>query len=340
MARLSHEVVIREPENLRTIGTGLLFPEGPLALPDGSVLVVEIARGTLSRVYPSGTVEIVADCGGGPNGAAFGPDGEVWIANNGGCFEWRVSNGLRHPVDVPAGWRGGALQRVDLASGAVDTVYTEVDGRRLRAPNDLVVDAAGGLWMTDHGVRRGRTSDRTGVLHARLDGSAITEVAFPLDQPNGIALSPSGGTLYVAETATARCWSWPVEGPGRLGRTPGFEHGGRLLVGLPGLQFLDSMAVDGEGWVCLATIGSGGITAVSPDGSCVEYYPLPDRMVTNLCFGGPDGRTAFVTLSGSGALAAFDWPRPGLATAFAPSIAPAAQRGGIAHLPPDPKGFP
>ncbi len=139
----------------RTVATGLAFPEGPVPLADGSVLVTEIARGTLSRVDPDGSVEVVADCGGGPNGAALGPDGEVWITNNGGCFEFHDLGGLVVPGGVPATWSGGSVQRVDPATGSVETVYTHCDGNPLRAPNDLVLDGHGGIWFTDHGVRQG-----------------------------------------------------------------------------------------------------------------------------------------------------------------------------------------
>src|SRR5207342_2692155 len=77
------------------LATGLMFPEGPVAMPDGSTLVVEIGRGTLTRV-PSGggAPEVVADLGGGPNGAAIGPDGACYVVNNGG-FLWSEMNGMR-----------------------------------------------------------------------------------------------------------------------------------------------------------------------------------------------------------------------------------------------------
>src|SRR5215468_7950483 len=103
---------------MRTITTGLQFPEGPIAMPDGSVLVVEIKRGTLSRVAPDGTITVVATCGGGPNGAAIGPDGACYIANNGG-FEWHELGGLTLPGNQPHGYIGGRIQRVDLATGKV-----------------------------------------------------------------------------------------------------------------------------------------------------------------------------------------------------------------------------
>ena len=141
------------PTEWTTLATGLRFPEGPVAMDDGSVLLVEIERGTLSRVSPDGTVDVVADCGGGPNGAAIGPDGAVWITNNGGCFEFVDLGGMLVPGPVPSSWSGGCIQKVDPASGSVQTVYTECDGRPLRAPNDLVFDRHGGFWFTDHGVQ-------------------------------------------------------------------------------------------------------------------------------------------------------------------------------------------
>lgn len=303
--------------DVREVASGLLFPEGPIAMPDGTVVLVEIARGTLSMVGKDGTVEVVADCGGGPNGAAVGPDGKVYVCNNGGCFSWHEIMGMRVPGPVPDEWTGGSIQRVDLDTGGVETLYTSSSGRPLRAPNDLVFDTAGGFWFTDHGVRRDRTSDRTGLHYAKADGSSCEEVVFPLDGPNGIGLSPEGDRLYAAETHTGRVWAWDVTAPGEAsGGNPLGPGGATLLVGLPGYQLLDSLAVDGEGWVCVGTLVNGGITAVSPDGATVEHTPLPDLLVTNVCFGGDDLRTAYATLSGSGKLVAFEWPRPGLKLAY------------------------
>jgi gluconolactonase len=131
-------------------------------------------------------------------------------------------------------------------------------------------------------------------------------------------LSPEGDRLYVAETHTARVWAWEVIGPGQVGSDPGSEahHGGTLLFDAPEGHLFDSLAVDGEGWVCVATLGQGGITAIAPDGSTSEYLALPDPLITNICFGGDDLRTAFITSSGRGELLAMPWPRRGLALAF------------------------
>jgi gluconolactonase len=297
---------------IRELASGLKFPEGPVALDDGDVVLVEIARGTLTKVGADGRLDVIANLGGGPNGAALGPDGAMYITNNGGCFSWEDMMGLTIPGPVPPSWKGGSIQRVDLMTGAVSTLYTESSSGPLRAPNDLVFDGHGGFWFTDHGVRLDRTSDRTGIHYALADGSSCEEVIFPLDAPNCVGLSPDGTRLYAAETHTGRVFWWALSGPGKIERDNPVGNGGHLLAGLPGLQLLDSLAVDAAGWVCVGTLVNGGITAISPDGATTEHIPLPDPLVTNICFGGPDLRTAYATLSGTGALVSFDWPREGL----------------------------
>ena len=299
------------------VAGGLQFPEGPVAMSDGSVVLVEIKRGTLTRVDPEGKAEVVAELGGGPNGAAIGPDGRCYVANNGGCFAWSEARGLTLPGGpCPDTYVGGRIQRVDLDTGEVEDLYTECDGRPLRAPNDLVFDRTGGFWFTDHGTTGERSRDRTGVFYAKADGSAVEEVVFPLDAPNGVGLSPDGSVLYVAETHTGRVRRFRLDGPGRTAEAGGRLNRATLLVGLPGMALLDSLAVDEAGNVCVATIGEPGITVVAPDGTVVDKVPTDDPLTTNVCFGGPDRRTAYVTLSGTGRLVSLPWPRPGLELAY------------------------
>jgi len=299
---------------VKELAGGLLFPEGPVAMNDGSVIVTEIARGTITRVTPDGKTEVVAETGGGPNGAAVGPDGKLYVCNNGKAFDYVDLEGMMFPVQPPTAYEGGRIERVDIDSGSVEVIYSECDGRPLRAPNDIVFDAHGGFWFTDHGLREEFTSDRTALYYAQPDGSQIREVVRPLDAPNGIGLSPDGTRLYAAETYTACVWWWPVTGPGVVEPEQGLlPHNGQLLTRLPGFQFLDSLGVDAEGNVCVATLGSGGVTSINAeDGSVVDFVETGDLLTTNICWGGDTFSTAYITLSGSGRLGRADWPRQGL----------------------------
>src|SRR5215467_2089412 len=112
---------------MQQVAEGLHFPEGPVAMADGSVVLVEIRRGTLTRVAPNGRRETIAELGGGPNGAAIGPDGAVYVCNNGGAFDWQ--EGELHLPDAASAkpYRGGSIQRVDLRTGKFSTLYEECD---------------------------------------------------------------------------------------------------------------------------------------------------------------------------------------------------------------------
>jgi gluconolactonase len=300
----------------RILATGLRFPEGPVWMKDGSVLLVEIARGTISRVAPDGAVSVVATPGGGPNGLAVGPDGALYCCNNGG-FTWVDDGRLLRPTVQPPDYSGGRIERIDPATGAVRVLYERCGEHRLRGPNDIVFDSKGGFYFTSPGKVRDRDRDHGSVYYARADGSQIVEVVHPILTPNGIGLSPDEDVLYVAETETARLWAFPIEAPGKLRKDPfPSPHGGRLVIGLPGYQRFDSLAVEASGNISVATLVSGAISVIAPDGRLVRQVKFPDPYVTNICFGGEDLRTAYITLSGGGQLAAVDWPEPGLPLAF------------------------
>ena len=307
------------------IATGLEFPEGPVWMPDDTVLCVELKRRAVDRVHPDGRIETIAIPGGSPNGLAIGPDGAGYVCNSGGWGFTEIFGMTVTETHQPHDYSGGRIERVDLATGEVTVLYTESDGNPLMGPNDVVFDADGGMWFTDHGKIRARERDHGGIYYAAPDGSSIREVIYPLESPNGIGLSPDGDRLYAAETHTGRVYWWPVESPGAVGKPNPIGHGGSLLAGLPGHQLLDSLAVDSGGYVVVGTIINGGLTVIAPDAdpsagggsdAGVEHIPLPDILVTNVCFGGPDLSTAFVTLSGTGKLVSLKWPRPGLPLAF------------------------
>ena len=176
----------------------------------------------------------------------------------------------------------------------------------MRLPAGTAPDYRGGSIQAV-GHAHGRARDRGAVYYALPDGSSITEAIYPLEMPNDIALSPDGATLYVAETVTGRLWAWDVVGPGQVERARRNILGGtgRIVIGLDGFQLFDSMAVDAEGNLHIATVPSG-IRVVSPSGRLLEQIAMPEAFATNLCFGGPALRTAFVTLSSTGRVVAMD----------------------------------
>ncbi|WP_323796214.1 SMP-30/gluconolactonase/LRE family protein [Nisaea sp.] len=304
---------------IRIITDGLMFPEGPIAMPDGSVILVEIGRGTLTRVFPDGKKEIVAEPGDGPNGAAIGPDGHCYVCNNGGfAFERGPRSGNMRSIGQSADYKTGRIERIDLKTGKVERLYDSCNGRQLKGPNDIVFDRNGGFWFTDLGKVRERETDRGAVYYAKSDGSMIKEVIQPFLTPNGIGLSPDEKTLYVAETETGRLWSYPITGEGEVSKVdfPPSLNGGSLVSAEAGWRRFDSLALEENGNICVATLMTGGITVASPNGGMVEFFETGDPYTTNVCFGGPDLKTAYMTLSWAGQLAAVDWPRAGLRLNF------------------------
>lgn len=300
-------------ENLRILGRGLRFPEGPVAMSDGSVYVTEIEGGSVSRIDQNGTVTLVARLGGGPNGMAVGPDGALYVCNNGGLIFEQGENGYRVIPGTPPSYTSGSIQRLDPKTGEFKILYDHCDDFPLYAPNDLVFDKDGGFYFTDFGKTRSRDRDIGSLHYALPDGSKIVEIVHPIANPNGIGLSPDQQTLYVTETETSRLWSYRIISPGVLEKMPSpSPNGGRLVCGLPGYQRLDSLAIDASGNICVATLITGQITVFSPSGEVLRRIKMPDHHTTNICFGGPDLHKAYVTLSTTGQLVELDWPEPGL----------------------------
>ena len=301
--------------NARVLAEGLEFPEGPVAMPDGTIILVEIRGKRLTRIHPDGRKEVIAQVPGGPNGAALGPDGKMWICNNGGL--------PRSPSNKPAplqgaDYIGGAPHKNYISSGTIETVFDSCGPNKLKGPNDLVFDRDGGLWFTDLGKRYERQTDNGGLYYMSPGGKDLKEVVFPMQPANGVGLSPDEKTVYVAETPTARIWSFNITGPGEIKPVETLYRGERgvCIAGLGGYQMFDSLAMEANGNVCVATLIKGAISVIAPDGKLVEQIETGDRATTNICFGGPDLRTAYITLSSKGQLIAMDWPRPGLPLNF------------------------
>ena len=291
------------------VAEGLRFPEGPVFMEDGSIILVEIERGSVTRLWGEGRSEIIAMPGGGPNGAAMGPDGALWICNNGG-FKYHEKSGLLIPGDCPQDYSGGRIERIDLSTGRVERVLDSVEGHGLKGPNDLVFDKQGNLYFTDHGKSYPRHRDLGGLFFLARGASEAVELDHRHTSPNGVGLSPDETVVYMADTMTARLWAFDLKAPGEIIKASPFQKG-RVVATLPNLQYLDSLAVTAAGDICVATIANGGITQFSPAGDHT-HFAFPDPFVTNICFGGDDFQDAWITLSGTGKLIRCRWPEPGL----------------------------
>lgn len=285
--------------SVEIVAEGLAFPEGPVVMADGSVIVVELAAGRITRCW-DGRKELVSETGGGPNGAAIGPDGALYVCNSGG---------LNAQFDGNATGPGceGRIERVDLSTGRVERVFDACDGIPLSAPNDLVFASDGELWFTDLGKRYDRIAEASGLFRCRPDGSTITRVHDHAVAYNGVGISPDGTMVYVADTFQARVYAFDASAAGKA--KP------RLVATVPGPVGLDSLAMTAAGNICVGTLFEGGIATVTPDGQ-VSHRPFDDSYVTNIAFGGDDMRDAYITLSLGGRLVRTRWDEPGLRLAF------------------------
>ena len=293
------------------VAEGLRFPEGPVWMEDGSIILTEIAAGRVTRISPDGAKTTVAEPGGGPNGLAVGPDGSLYCCNNGG-FEWTEQDGMLIPGRIADDYPGGRIERIDIASGRVEKVYESFEGHPLSGPNDLVFEEGGSFWFTDLGKVRADAHDHGGLYWAKADGSELKQAAYGPNM-NGVGLSPDGKTVYAALTNERQLLAMPITGQGEIEKPAFAGFPGRVAHGWAGRTLLDSLAVEANGNVCVATLlETPGIASIDPASGEATQYDFPDLLTTNICFGGEDMQDAWVCLSTTGRLAKVRWPRPGL----------------------------
>jgi gluconolactonase len=289
------------------VASGFTFPEGPSVDRNGIVYLAELPRGCVSKVVDGKRV-VVADLGDSPNGTAFGPDGNLYVCNGGGNWPPTPStNGI-------AGWGGGTPSiQVVRPDGSHATALAEIGGVRLNGPNDICFDAKGGYYFSDpawakrttEGVAPAENSPPGDICYVARNGLA-SRVAGDMLFPNGLHVTPDCESLIVAETGTGRVLAFSIDDDGGL-------RDRRVLVDL-GLQSgLDGMCFDSEGRLLIAGCGSGSIYVLAPGLTRLEEtVALSDPTVTNLCFGGEDFQTIFVTEGSAGRLAALRWRVPGM----------------------------
>jgi gluconolactonase len=143
---------------LEIVAEGLKFPEGPVAMPDGSVIWSRSRRVGLPACGPMAARRPWRRPEAGPTGWRWAPDGKLYCCNNGGFNYIEHPSGLLIPHGQPEDYSGGRIERIDIATGAVELLYESGDfGCVLKGPNDIVFDAHGGFWFSDH-ARTARAS--------------------------------------------------------------------------------------------------------------------------------------------------------------------------------------
>lgn len=278
----------------RVVADGLRFPEGPSRLGDGAVAVVEMKGEAISRVAPDGTVTLLGDCGGGPNGSALGAGGELYVANNGGLSA--EGTGYWHAPRQLA----GCVQRVE-ADGTVTTVTGALPGPAPHRLNDLCFGPDGTLYVTDSANWEDLPDINAGhVVAIAADGSVAGSAEIPA-MPNGVAFGPDG-RLYLAQSLTRKILAFDVTG-GEFGEP-------EQIVKLPRGSMPDGLCFDGDGtlYVC----GSiGHAIFVYSGGELKETLQTGDGTQPTNCCIGDDGRL-YVTYGLTGQLVAFDLGAPPL----------------------------
>lgn len=251
--------------------------EGPAVDRDGYIYAVSYLRKpTVGRVSPDGRAELFLEMPPGSlaNGIRFNRQGIMFLAD----------------------YTGHNILRCDPKTRQIEVFAHDP---RMNQPNDLAISADGTLWASDPNWK-----DSTGQLW-RIDTDArVTLLAQGLGTTNGIEVSPDGKTLYVNESVQRNVWAFPIRPDKSLGEK-------RLLIRFPDFGF-DGMRADVDGNLYITRHGKGTVVVVSPQGQLLREIDVLGKMPTNICFGGPDGRTAYVTEVEHGRIVQFRTDKPGL----------------------------
>jgi gluconolactonase len=254
------------------VASGLGWPEGPTALPDGRLVCVESYRSQLTVVGADGAASRFAYVAGAPNSCVLGAEGEIYLCQNGGtCGPWRAAE-----MTTPS------IQRV-REGGKAEILLTEVEGIPLNGPNDLVFAADGRLIFTDPGTYNPAKPDPSYIFALAPDGVASVVIAFPEPVfPNGLAVEADGSIVW-DESYTGRVRRLRPDGTIQdLGRMPGDN------------PILDGMKIGADGRLYVTDMVAAGIHVLARDGAVEGFIPCGGAP-TNCVF---DGETLWVTDAG------------------------------------------
>ncbi len=247
--------VLVEGKNWELVSEGYKFTEGPAVDAQGQVYFTDIPESKIFKIDLAGKVSLFVENSQKTNGLMFGPDGKLY-----GC-----QSGSRKIVAFDA-------------KGQAETIADEIDS------NDLVVGSKGGIYVTDP------PGGRVWYINPQREKRVVAEGL----KPNGVILTPDGGTLVVTDGQEATLWTFRVEADGSLKHKERYYGPLRMVIGQTGTGS-DGMTVDSIGRLYVTT--RAGLQMFDPIGRMggVIHKPLRDRPLSNVCFGGPQLNILYVT---------------------------------------------
>jgi gluconolactonase len=234
--------------------------EGPSCDASGAIFAVNFGeQGTIGRVTPDGRGEVFVRLPGESvgNGIVFDREGLMYVAD----------------------YVGHNVLRIDPETRAIEVFAHEP---RMNQPNDLAIAPDGTLYASDP-----NWSEGTGQVWKISPSGAVERVAPEMGTTNGIEVSPDGDWLYVNESVQRNVWKFPILDDGTLGPK-------ELVRRFPDFGF-DGMRCDADGSLYVTRHGKGTVIVMTPEGEILREVDVLGKFPSNLCFGGPDGRTVYVT---------------------------------------------
>ncbi len=259
--------IIAPDATLQKLAGGFAFTEGPACDAEGNVFFTDQPNDRILKWSVDGKLSTFMQPCGRANGLSFDPQGYLWA-----CADEK-----------------NELWRIDPA-GKATAVVRDYKGKLLNGPNDVWIRPGGGLYITDPYYRRsywkrGPKEMAECVYFLAPDYKTLTRVTDDLKQPNGIIGTPDGRFLYVADIGASKTYRYRIQPDGLLKEKNLFCEMGS-----------DGMTIDNEGNIYLT---GHGVSVFDPAGQKIEHIEVPEAWTGNVCFGGKDRRTLFITASKS-----------------------------------------
>lgn len=285
---------VAEEPVVPALSVGVAFTEGPAAAADGTVYFSDIVNNRILRHQPGKPgFEVFRQPSGRANGLLFDPQGRLLICEGN---EFGPNDGNRRVI------------RLDLGTGRLDVLCDQWQGKKLNSPNDVACTSDGHIFFTDpcYGDRGTMELDHDSVFHISPDGKVEIAITQPdIQRPNGIHLSPDERTLYLVDSCPViggnrKIWAFSLDGQRRV-------HDQRVVYDFAPGRGGDGMTVDSEGTLHVAagirrprgphetTDVPPGIYRIRPAGELLSRIDIPEDVLTNVTFGGPDLQTLYIT---------------------------------------------